>query len=1587
MTAVNPETLSLFDSDVTVMYKWVSFFKIPVRYLVPQSDVTVGRTVVSIFKLMQEWCSRSLPLLEIYTLVLQQTQNLGAMEISYIYYYVASSTNRAPVELLKEINHFYSALNLAEEESLDMDSRLGSISLLRDVDDLQFEIQEWSLKYQNLLNRDLLTYERIIDVQKQLASIDPVVATEPEIEVVTLEFYPQWKALGYAVGSRSDPNVDNTVDPEDGVEIFNAAIPSYNVPFIQWNDDDGKKYYRVYHGSDENEDRPDFGAVIQHTTQASKKNTLYLKIWVGKANSTPTRESYERCTYYIDEGRLVVQCPVSIDTYNDGEAIIKRRIDSCLGNLDLGPSKEVKVKGHFLVEDVTIDDASFHYLILNDQYFNRADPNAQPLFSTYLYIEESVKSRADKKRLNIHYKSFTGSSETEASNPTDQTSNPASVSITFGPPESVLEMENRFSLDVLGSTPPRQSVLGHDAPKASTLRVNVLRAESRPVLIQFMRVFTRLLRVYTLEKDRIISIFRNIIPEPVEPPRSGYVSSRNSTTSSLLSTPNRGPISPQPEYNALGFNSVLDTEELEDLSDEDDDEDEESVGSSSKPKKARSTADTKVNRLRLKAPDIFVKRYARKCQCPLQPIIIKHDEVNDWRAKTFIDAGRERERQVMAFPPPPGTSPTSTALLKDPNYVAQHWIVCPDDQFAYPTVKRNTDLSNASKYPFIPCCAKTDMLSNTNSHYYTFYQIQNHPGQVPPPRTTSKASYKMRTMKILPWGRRGDIPQRLVELLQTHTGNKDEEWVRCGVGYSSSNSSFLRCVLMAKNNGYEAKDPNHSRDLEVERERYVIDQRIIIAQSIPAAVYRQEMYDLSDLEIIQKVKGNKSKEDLNSIEESENLDPYTMYRGVEEFYDVNIFVFNPSGPLYPPPGPPSQEVPIGPIMEVPRCKMMHIRVRRVDRPSIIILKHHGAPTDAIKYPQCELIVRRTKISQSSEDNTSLPAYLQGSQHPQGSQHAAVEDPDTDAEISDASDSDDDQPCLAEPTVDTPLPHLLGRVSNRSSTIDAASQAGSQFTYRFGPEMTKLLYETLESTSNPYVWSFPKQPENSSYLNITIAGPSLQTRMNPYSKVNWKEVLASSTILTQRIDGYGKTQALTIRVSGGEILTLFIPPTQPIHIPLQSHTKAPNPEEVHRPLESVVRKYLGEPRGRHSYGLWYQAIDFEWAIFIPAVMEGPVEEGQVPTPPIHYSGGVDVVRGNARHPRKTMDEPRPVIVNLRSGHQVGSGRDLGLVTLSRTTSNPTVNPIEELQQVRRWAGVLKAIIIWTWRWGGSSSPRDWWSQYVIRDTTLGDMPQKPILIARRLPIPHNSSRDLSGECIRLMSDWWPAYFRGVEAKREPLGDASERLSTDFSRLAVSGGTPPVNSRVGSGTPGSKIHLNPELFDAMLKYLTHHHKITEGLAIQPETRLRDLYTYDTDFTPQPRSLVLITVEHLQAWLTHIQRRLGSTTPILTKLNLDYAHVSEPFIYRDINTEKMYLIQNVRYGQLSRALHLALQYHYRGYNTGYLTPPYHSPEIIPYLIYGISTSQTLLTIESHLPGSSEYLQVIRYKEEYYAAMLPLL
>ena len=68
-----------------------------------------------------------------------------------------------------------------------------------------------------------------------------------------------------------------------------------------------------------------------------------------------------------------------------------------LPSLNLGPATEVKVRGEFYLYDFEITDYTLVDTVLNSE-----------LLSNYLYIEETIKPYASKKRINIRYKSLVG---------------------------------------------------------------------------------------------------------------------------------------------------------------------------------------------------------------------------------------------------------------------------------------------------------------------------------------------------------------------------------------------------------------------------------------------------------------------------------------------------------------------------------------------------------------------------------------------------------------------------------------------------------------------------------------------------------------------------------------------------------------------------------------------------------------------------------------------------------------------------------------------------------------------------------------------------------------------------------------------------------------------------------------------------------------------------------------------------------------------------------------------------------------------------------------------------------------------------
>lgn len=448
----------------------------------------------------------------------------------------------------------------------------------------------------------------------------------------------------------------------------------------------------------------------------------------------------------------------------------------------------------------------------------------------------------------------------------------ASVTISFG--QLTLEDDDE---DII--IPETAEATLPDKDLSGKLRIKVVKADSINVLEQFQIVFSKLLAKYRHVKSEIESTINHLIGSSKE--------SKNEEESDEEKTP-----------------------------------------------KSRNTCknDKIPTILRKKAPDIFISGYPRSCQCGKQPIIIKPDEVEDWRNFTISSRQNVELRQVMPFPPLEDVDGEhDDPLLLDPyDPRVRLWIVCPWNDFPYPYPKLSNILKNRDKFPYIPCCGQKDTISDMNSSYYHYWD-ENQTVKGP-----KKVNYNMSTMKILKHsGRKAKLDKIFNRLLSGYNTEEGMEIVfkRCGVpiGYNS----LIHCVLVAIGD----KTYNKLRS-DSDKEIYATKVREYIVKTINPEIFKQELYDSTLDEI---------KEDLENPEVDFAAEKY--YRSLEEIFNVNIFVFTTKSlsekkdnneELF--------------SLEIPRSKICHIRPYRENRRSVIVLRHWGTEINELENPHCELIV-------------------------------------------------------------------------------------------------------------------------------------------------------------------------------------------------------------------------------------------------------------------------------------------------------------------------------------------------------------------------------------------------------------------------------------------------------------------------------------------------------------------------------------------------------------------------------------------------------------------------------------------------------
>lgn len=331
----------------------------------------------------------------------------------------------------------------------------------------------------------------------------------------------------------------------------------------------------------------------------------------------------------------------------------------------------------------------------------------------------------------------------------------------------------------------------------------------------------------------------------------------------------------------------------------------------------KTVNDKKINNLTEKSPSTFNigkgdDSYSKKCSCKDQPLIIKESEIEDWKNKTYIFEGNPKQkREVLKFKvdnyniqPGKGEGGDSKGFI---------YVVCPNDENPHPKITKYEKPDGT--YGVFPCCKIKEHETN-----------QEAPFNKPVKNYTYKVDFfkRIKTSKA-----QGKIYHKIVDILKI-PGESD--FIRIGI--QSSKHSLIHCVLNAIE---DQKYINLQNDES--REKYSVNVRLDIAKKISPIVYKQEMWDFDDDTILDLIENLET--ELNS---------YLFYRGLEEYFGVNIFVFNSvvtsnkdkSDAVY--------------SLEIPRSKFCHIRTPNKKK-SVIILKHIKFNNENnINYTHCELIV-------------------------------------------------------------------------------------------------------------------------------------------------------------------------------------------------------------------------------------------------------------------------------------------------------------------------------------------------------------------------------------------------------------------------------------------------------------------------------------------------------------------------------------------------------------------------------------------------------------------------------------------------------
>lgn len=846
-TDIQPITVQItpneFDNDITLLYRWARSTKFPARLLIVDrrniNTLSYETIPALIARLQIQNDTNVTDLNHVYSYINTRNPSISREDVLFGYYYALLEVGAVTDQTFIEIDTRRSLLEDIQDSML-----------FKSQEDLTRAFMDWSKSNAIEYMKDMRTLDLIESVQEELFKIQEEVS-DPSIlpmtpVVITRASHLYRPLLIPEKTLPPSPNQEHrTPSKGDGLDVFNSIIVSRYIPYVRYNDSLNNTYYKLFTG-DKLNDRPNYKTFMIPDEDASKPDTIYLSMWLGKPNpdsedsvvnefNSAPKESFFIVEFSLLRGLIIIDTPLVSETKRaiiTTEFETKLRAQNALPCILLGTGEEMKVKGQYrMYTDQFFDEGALLNMVLTD-----------PVMNVYLYLEENSRPFAFKKNLTLHYRSILsnlGEAEKDIVNP--YISNYASVSFNL----TQLELKTKQDGVVLTTG----DIVDLD-PGIKYFDIQISYGETRDEVLKFSNIFRLLMKYYYNNADPYIQGMDLRMPDRI--PR----------LQSLLKELQDATIALKLAEHSSGKKSSKD---------------------------ANKKTGEKLELLKEEAPELFISNYSRACQKNMHPTIISQEE------SELISP----DKIVLAYP------------LQDPKW----WFICTDPKYPYPTLKLNT-LKNKDQFKYFPCCSDKDERFKVDSVYYRALR------DLPQLERIGTIGKKLiTTHKIGSPGVIGEIPLNITRAL----GDKFE-FKRFGM--PRTYNSAIHCVCEALQDVHYKASNN--------KEYYAQIIRNYMAEELHPSLFRQELYDYNDFEIKSMLKNTES-----------FFDPAFFYRGLEELFNINIYVLSP---------PFHTEVGGTGNLEVPRFRMFHTRPVRSDRPVVIIYKTRGSESNQLQYPQCELVV-------------------------------------------------------------------------------------------------------------------------------------------------------------------------------------------------------------------------------------------------------------------------------------------------------------------------------------------------------------------------------------------------------------------------------------------------------------------------------------------------------------------------------------------------------------------------------------------------------------------------------------------------------